>query len=456
MRPFRLLALALAVAALGAFIYFYERHEPTTDQRAERKDKLFATLEADQATRVVIDNSHGRFELAKEDGEWKLVAPVADDANQGTVAGLLSTLSSLKAERTLAVGEVKLADFGLDPPTLGVRVEGATGTLAALKLGSELPLGNTRAALTDGRNVVLVSKFVATDVDRDLAGWRSDQLARVFAADVVSLTVARGTERVALAQSSGVWTMTEPVTDLADRERAEGLISDIGAARIKEFLDAAGDAAAVGLGAPSAEVTIVRKDKPPLKLSFGSERTKGGSDQVACRRGNRAFWVEKNAAARATAVAEEWRAKQLVQLDTWAADTFALTAASKKAELTKEDGQWKAGSTVVDGGAVSRRLGVLADLQVQAFDRAQPAVAELGHVKVKAEGGAMVEATFYPGASEAEAIAVVAGRSGAMAVDGARVGELLADPPALAAPKPTPAPTSAPSLDATPVTEVTQ
>jgi hypothetical protein len=250
--------------------------------------------------------------------------------------------------------------------------------------------------------------------------------------------------------------MTEPVTDLADRERAEGLISDIGAARIKEFLDAAGDAAAVGLGAPSAEVTIVRKDKPPLKLSFGSERTKGGSDQVACRRGNRAFWVEKNAAARATAVAEEWRAKQLVQLDTWAADTFALTAASKKAELTKEDGQWKAGSTVVDGGAVSRRLGVLADLQVQAFDRAQPAVAELGHVKVKAEGGAMVEATFYPGASEAEAIAVVAGRSGAMAVDGARVGELLADPPALAAPKPTPAPTSAPSLDATPVTEVTQ
>ena len=140
MRPFRLLALALAVAALGAFIYFYERHEPTTDQRTERKDKLFATLEADQATRVVIDNSHGRFELAKEDGEWKLVAPVADDANQGTVAGLLSTLSGLKAERTMAVGEVKLADFGLDSPTLGVRVEGATGTLVALKLGSELPL----------------------------------------------------------------------------------------------------------------------------------------------------------------------------------------------------------------------------------------------------------------------------------------------------------------------------
>lgn len=456
MRPLRLLALALVVAAFGAFIYFYERHAPTTDQIAERKDKLFAAFQTDKATKIVLDNSHGHFELAKTGEEWKLLAPLPDDANQGSVSGLLTTLAGLKAERTFAAREVALADYGLEKPALAVRVEGADGTLATLRLGAELPLGNTRAALTDGGSVYLVSKFVATDVDRDLAGWRSDQLARVFAADVAALTVVRGGQRVALAQNAGVWTLTEPVTDLADRERAEGLISDLGAARIKEFVDTGADRAALGLATPAAEVTIVRKDAPPLKLAFGNERTKDGSQQLACLRDERVLWVEKNAAARATAAAVEWRAKKLVQLDSWAADSLELGAGDKRVELRKEDGEWKAGATVVDAGAVLRRLGVLGELEVQGFDRATPAAGALGHVKVKVEGGAIVEATFFPGSSDAEALAIVAGRSGAMAVDRARVGELLADPTALAAPKPTPAPTATPAPNATPEPEAVE
>jgi hypothetical protein len=77
-------------------------------------------------------------------------------------------------------------------------------------------------------------------------------------------------------------------------------------------------------------------------------------------------------------------------------------------------------------------------MTVTAFDRPKPAGEAMGHVKVTAGGGATVEATFYAGSGVGEAIAVVPGRAGALAVDGAKVKELLSDPASLSKPKPAP------------------
>jgi hypothetical protein len=442
MRPARLIALALVVLGLGAYIYLVERHRPTTDELKERQDKLFPTFEQAKAQKVVVTNSHGRFELAKEKEDWNLVAPLADKANSSAVTSLLSSLAGLKAERTLEAKEVKLADYGLDQPPLSLSVTSEGGAEITLKMGSEMPLGNNRAALVGGDKIYLVSKFISTDLDKELAGWRSNDLAQIYATDVASLTVKDAAARVALAHSGNLWTLTEPIADLAERERADGVISDISAAQIKEFLDAPGDLAVLGLQPPLVEVTLVRKDNAaPLLLAFGNEREVASVKQRACKRGERVFWVEASAASRAVTALADWRAKKLVSLDTWAADKLEIEAGKDKATLERKDGIWKAGSVGVDGDQVSRRLGTLSDLQVLAYDRPKPAGTPIGQVKVTADQGAVVEATFYPGSAEGETIAVVPGRAGALAVDSARVGELLADAPSLTKPKPTPTPT---------------
>jgi hypothetical protein len=51
-----------------------------------------------------------------------------------------------------------------------------------------------------------------------------------------------------------------------------------------------------------------------------------------------------------------------------------------------------------------------------------------------------VDATFYAGTPDA--LAVVAGRTGALSVDAVKVQEILADTASLAKPKPTPVPTA--------------
>jgi hypothetical protein len=441
MRLGRLVILLVVVLGLGAYIYFVERHAPTTDEIKERQDKLFPTLDQAKIQRVVITNPKGRFELKKDGDAWKLVAPIADDANSGAVTGLLSSLAGLKAERTLVAKDVKLADYGLDTAAMSVSVTDDKGVESTLTLGAEMPLGNTRAAQCGKDSVFVVNKYIASDIEKDLSGWRSNQLAQVFSNDVASLTVKDAAGRVALAQAAGVWTLTEPVADLAEREKADGVISDISAAQIKEFVDAPGDLGAFGLAPPQLEITIVRKDnKPPIQLAFGSEREKDGAKQRACKRGERVFWVESTAAAKASAAVAEWRSQKLVRLDAWAADTFEVDAGKEKASLERKDGLWKAGSVEVDGDAVSRRLNVLADMTVAAFDRLKPSGEAMGHCTIKVEDGAPVEATFYPGTADGEAIAVVPGRAGALAVDFAKVRELIADLPSLVKPKPTPTP----------------
>jgi hypothetical protein len=453
MRIGRLVVLLAVVLGLGAYIYFVERHAPTTDELKQKQDKLFPELEQDKITGVVITNPKGRFELKRENDTWRLIAPLADDANSSAVTGMLSSLANLKAQSTLAAKDVKLSDYGLDKPPITVTVTDDKGVSRTLSVGSEMPLGNTRAAETGKDSVYVIDKYIASDLEKDLSGWRSTQLAQVYANDVASLTIRNGADRVALAQAGGVWTLTEPIADLADREKADGVLSDLSAAQIKEFVDTPGDLKALGLDPPQLEITAVRKDnKPPVQLAFGVERDKDGAKQRACKRGEHVYWVEASAAAKATTALGDWRSRKLVRLDSWAADKLEIDAGKDKAALERKDGIWKAGDVEVDGDAVSRRLNTLADMAVAAFDRPKPTGEPAGHVKVTLDDGAVVEATFYPWAGDADAIAVVPGRTGALAVDAAKVKELLADVPALARPKPTPtpAPTAKPAATKAP------
>ena len=131
-----------------------------------------------------------------------------------------------------------------------------------------------RAALTDGTSVFIVNKYVANDLEKVLAGWRSDQLAQIYASDVAALTITYSGSRVALAHTGNLWTLTDPINDLAERERAEGLVSDLGAARIKEFVDAPGPLREYGLDPRELDILIVRRGEnaAPIQLELGSRR----------------------------------------------------------------------------------------------------------------------------------------------------------------------------------------
>lgn len=440
MRLGRLIALAFVVFGLFAFIWFYERKQPTTEELREREGKLFPRLETEKVTGVVVKNARGEYEFKKEGGSWQLIRPVKDDANQGAISGLLSQLGGLKAERTLPRSEVKLADYGLEKPERWVQATDEAGNTYRVAFGAELPLGNTAAALTDGTSVFLVSKWILQDLDKDLSGWRSTELVSFFTSDVNAVTVIGPAGRWAAAKAGNAWQLTEPVADLAEREEVENVLSDLSGARIKEFLDQGADTRALGLESPRYTVTLVRKEGSPITLAFGNEREVDGAKQVACRRGERVFWVEGSATSHLAKEPGALRSAKLLQFSSWQVDKLHIERGSQKVTVERKEGVWRNEKGEVDSGAVFSGLNTLSELKVLAFDVPEPQGGPLGKVHLVGQDNLDVTASFYPSSSAGEVVAVVKGRPKALSVDKAKVEEVLAGVEELAKPQPTPTP----------------
>src|SRR5690349_15734957 len=93
MKPRTLLILLAVVLGLGAFIWFYERKLPSSEERTALEKKV-VKVEKDDVTAVTVEASKGRIRLerigtpkpAKKEGdeetpapasaaEWKMVEP---------------------------------------------------------------------------------------------------------------------------------------------------------------------------------------------------------------------------------------------------------------------------------------------------------------------------------------------------------------------------------------------
>src|SRR6476661_3770117 len=112
MRPRTLLILLAIVLVLGAFIWFYERKLPSSEERAELGKRVFS-LEKDDVTAVTIEAEKGAVRLervagAKKEkprfdkgapppvsGEWRMVRPLAVRADAFAIDRLLGSLTAL-------------------------------------------------------------------------------------------------------------------------------------------------------------------------------------------------------------------------------------------------------------------------------------------------------------------------------------------------------------------------
>lgn len=439
MRSRNLIILAVVVAALAAYIFIHERHQMTSDERRERADKVFPELEQDSINGLEIRNTHGSFRLAKEAGEWRLVEPIDFPANTSAVSGLIRSIENLEADRTLSTDEVELAAYGLDDPKLAIALSAEDGSEFTLAVGDEAALGSNRAMRRgDEAAILLGSAWWVSDLDKPLEDWRSRDVAKLTADEVASLLLVAGGDRVRVTRTNGVFTLDEPIEDLADQDHVRNLLTDLNALRIEEFVDDSTDPEDLGLGLPAYDLTIERSGgQPPLHLEFGTTRTVDGATQVGCRRGGEElFWVTDRAMTRLAKAPVRWRSSRVYTFDTWDAEGLTLTRGDSSVSLTREGGIWEAaGGTGVDHTAVQRRLTTLAELEAIEFDLVQPGTPVMGTVQLVLPGDdedpAPIEVgyTFHrPLTDGGQAMVVVTGRSTVMSVDAAKAEEVLSNP----------------------------
>jgi hypothetical protein len=423
MKPRTLLILGSIVLVLGAFIWFYERKLPSSEERVELGKKVFR-LEKDDVTAVAIDSTKGsvrleRVALAKPEKprvdkgapspaspEWRLVRPLAARADAFAVDRLLEAVASLDKSRTLEGTDPKAV--GLDKPRATVRLTTRKGEMV-LKLGAEVPPGGNLVAGVDGRKeTYVVADTILTEADRDPLDWRDRQMVHGDREDVerITLTGAPGGPVVLVRQPQG-FRIEKPVSDRADRELTEGLLADLTGLTAERFVPAGKTAADLGLSTPRESVEVAFKGLPPLRIELGAPVTGAAAPEgqttgelTYARIGDALFEARTRLAEAARRAPAAWQAAQLSAFEVYQIESATVQDGSTTLQLTREGTDWKRGGTVISFLPVSDLLSalttakaarLLTPAEAQSLNGAKPLLTFTLHTK---EGDETL--TLYP------------------------------------------------------------
>ena len=440
MRSRNLIILAAVVAALGAFIFFVERHRPTTEEIVERADRVFRDLDGDTVVALELETSHGPIRLAETDDEWWLVEPLDYPADATAVRGLIDAVANLDIERALPAGEVVPGDYGLDAPVLGVTLVDEQDRRFSLAVGDETPLGSNRAVQRNSdEEIILVPGHFVAGFDKDVDEWRSRDVVDLLEKDLRSVEIVTIEDRIRAVRLNERWQLEEPMVDLADRDQMQSLISELNTLRISEFLPLDGNPAELGLDPPAFRVLLEPSEgEEGSTLEFSAPEE--GAQTIVCRRnGVDLFRVPSSIGTRLSKAPVLWRSDEVWPFSSWDVATAEFANAGEEAVVREAEDLWQfEDGAPADSAEVRRRLTALAGLEAREHDLVLPPTQVMGSVILvldNDQGAEGVTFTFYsPIEDGGHAAVTVSSRADVMGIDAISAETIVGDLDRLRAP----------------------
>ncbi|MDE2880552.1 MAG: DUF4340 domain-containing protein [Acidobacteriota bacterium] len=223
MRRTTLLAVLAALAVAG-WIALFERDEGAQDEG----HPVFG-LDKAEIQAVEIERPGEPTVRMARDGEGFTVADgdgPESAADPGEVDLFLQNVASLRFEREVeGVDQAGLAQFGLAPSGLTIRLFPAGGEPLTTRFGDETPAAGNRY-LQLGERVLVTSAFARDNFDRSAWDLRDKRVFRLDmpAARRLRVTAAEETA-VEVAREEGVWNILRPYRFAADPYEASEFAS---------------------------------------------------------------------------------------------------------------------------------------------------------------------------------------------------------------------------------------
>lgn len=242
------LGLAVIVAALVAYIVVFERGSLSTKELDERKGRVLTTFVRDHLTRLALTRDGKTLVLERkldDDGTfapWKLIAPIAAEADQDSVDRLLGELEWLSARRILEhLPGNELEQLGLKKPRFRVGYR-ASGDDYTFEVGHGDAQGdNFYSAYAGEDTVYVVPKTLVEALDHDLGHFRAKEfLGNITSAWAERLTLRSGSRQLSVQKENGKWWLLDPPKGYADERRVKEWVDKLDSLRAVRFLE--GDA----------------------------------------------------------------------------------------------------------------------------------------------------------------------------------------------------------------------
>jgi hypothetical protein len=251
------------------------------------RDKSVLKLDRDKIDAVEVTTPQRTVKVEKQNGEWRLVAPVQARADFSSVEGLVGRLSTLQMKSIAGDSAADLKQYGLDKPAATVRL-GTGSSQATLALGGSAGDGAVYARDLSRPSVFTIESSLLDDLKKDAGEYRLKDLFDARAFNTTRLEIARGGQTYTFektttkgkdGQEEEKWRQTSPASRDADLTKVENLLSTITGARATSFVDST---AKTALDKPELTVAVKYDDgKKEDRVTFA----RSGGDAYAARTG---------------------------------------------------------------------------------------------------------------------------------------------------------------------------
>jgi hypothetical protein len=361
----KLLILTGVFAALLAFVVLWERHQPTSEERAKGQ-KLLLALDAKEVEGLLLERPDQQaVELKKADGRWVLAGAKGGAADSVTADGLVADLGRLDL-----LGETRTSfdpkEYGLDAPKAKVTIRLSGGASKTVLFGGPIPGADATAAAADGR-LGAVKFAPLAQLTKPYDEYRSKNLVDVPSSEITRVTVVRGPNRVSVVRDGSSWRLEQPVADLASGPFVDQLLADLAGVRASEFPTVGpADLPRVGLAPPSAEVVLEKGTAVVARLAFGAEKADAAGKLFASRDGV-VMVVDDRAQESLGKELSAFREGKLLPLDPWLVTRVEIEGGDLRAGAEKVEGAWSSGGREVDAKLAEDVVERISSAEVRRF-----------------------------------------------------------------------------------------
>ncbi len=390
--------LAALAVALGAYLFFIERHReaPSAEPAEPARGKVFAQLDAEKVEELQVTPATGdAVTLRKVNKVWQLAAPIAGPADQTEAANAATNLATADIQRVVDEQPKDLAAYGLAKPrvTVTFRVAGEKAPRALL-LGEKNPAGSdVYAKVPDAPRVFLVSGYLEGTFDKGVFGFRDKRVLTFDREKIDRLDVTAGAAKTTVARQADTWSVVAPANARADFGVIEAVLSRLANGQMKAI---AWDPAAPAAPPAAAPVKHTLKEygldpaEHRLTLGAGStvaeillgKATPEGDVYAKDASRSMVFTIEKALADDLTRNPADFRAKDVFAFRAFTGTRLEIARAGKTAAFERKKGpekdavlKWVAvpPTPAADEAKIEDLVGKVATLRAESFADALPA-----------------------------------------------------------------------------------
>ena len=370
---FRGLLVAVALlAVLGGLLWWSNKKQGSADTKtADSASPKMLSIPEDQIREIRIRKTGADTTVLKkgDDGKWQIAEPKPLRADQETVNSMVSSLSSLSADKVMEDKAADLAAYGLTTPGMDVAVVKKDGKTDNLLIGDEIPTGSGNyAKASSAPRVFTIASFTKSNFDKSSNDLRDKRLLTFDSDKLTRLAIEAKGQAVEFGKNAqNDWSILKPRTLRADGSQVEEIIRKLKDAKMDTSVsaeDAKKAAAAFGSGTKVALATVsdpggnqqleVRKDKD--KNYYAKSSVVEGIYKVA---GDLGDGLDKKL--------DDFRNKKIFDFG-WSDPTKVdVRTAAGTASYNKSGEKWMSGARQMDSASVQNLIDKLRDLGAAKF-----------------------------------------------------------------------------------------